>query len=627
ESVIQSLYFNILNSRLETLAKKNDSPLISSAIYSSRIGKNNEIINLVSQVKENSILQANKLIYQNLNILSTFGPYLIELNNEKSELYTQIQSQNINRKSLENESFFNEIKDWYMYGDILLFPQDKLDLINEVFPTITTDDIQLYAKNYYEKDKALFLTSNNTNNLPSKEELKEINYKIKQEKLENFEAPNTVELISPQLTSGSIVDKVIQDENTPFQVIIYKLSNGIEVFYKNTNFQEDKMLLNFYKEEGSSNEEDLGYLNSIFLSTMIENSGVGNLTNAQYETFLKGKNFSINSYLSDYIHGMNLESDSKNFDISLKSLTSFLLVHRFDDDFFNKTKETVTQSINNRENSPTNIYRDTITNIISNNHFRRKTLSLNDLDKINKQAILDIYKNKYSNFNGFKVIIVGSIEEKKLEEMILKYFSGLPSNENINNYKNLNISSPSTNISKTITKGKDEKSTITMIYPYTKNYSNTNRNLFKAFSSLLNIYLIEDIREDISGVYSIYSQSNLEYANHGENNLIIRFSCSPSRVEEIIKATKTVVNNLALGNYDEKKLLNIIENYKLTYETELNNNEFWYQYIYKKSLEDNDYSILSPEEYKELVTYKNLLNFSKENILNQNNFEFILKPE
>ncbi|MGL5123771.1 MAG: M16 family metallopeptidase [Fusobacteriaceae bacterium] len=627
KSIVQTLYFNILNSRLDLLANKNNSPLISSGIYSSRLGKHNEIISLTSQVKENNILQANKLIYQNLNILSTFGPYLSELNNEKSELYTQIQSQNTNRKSLDNESFFNEIKDWYMYGDVLLFPKDKLNLLDEVFPTITVADIQEYAKNYYEKDKALFLTSNNKDNLPSKEELKDTNYKIKQEKLSNFETPNSLELITPQLTPGSIMNKVIQDENTPFQVKIFKLSNGIEVFYKNTNFQEDKILLNIYKEEGSSTEDDIGYLNSNFLSTMIENSGVGNLTNAQYETFLKGKNFTINSYIGDYIHGMNLESDSKNFDIALKSLTSFLLVHRFDDNFFNKTKETVAQSINNRNNSPSNIYRDSIANIISNNHFRRKSLSLKNLNEINKESILEVYKNKYSNFNGFKVIVVGSIEEKKLEEVILKYFSSLPSNENINKYKILNISSPTVDISKSVVKGKDEKATITIVYPYTNNYSNIDRNLFKAFSTLLNVYLIEDIREKLSGVYSIYSQSNLEYINHGENNLIIRFSCVPNRVEEIIKATKTVVNNLSIGNYDEKKLLNIIENYKLTYETELRNNNFWNLYIYKKSLQNNDYSVLSPKEYKELITYENLLKFSKKNITNHNSLEIILKPE
>lgn len=627
DSVIQNLFFNILNSRLYLLSKKSDSPLISSGIYSYKLGKNNEIISLTSQVKENKILEANELIYQNLNILSNFGPYSTELDNEKSELYTQIQAQNKNRKSLENETFFDEIKDLYTYGDTFLFPKDKLDLLDKIFPTITTADIELYAKNYYNKDKALFLLSGNKNKLPSEEQLKNIKNKVEKEKLKNFEQPSSLKLISPKLNQGSIISKTTTDENTPFQVKTYKLSNGIEVIYKNTSYQQDKIFLTFYKEEGSSNEDETGYLNSIFLSTMMNNSGVGNLTNDQYETFLKGKNFNVSAYMSDYDHGIEIESDIENFDIALNTMTSLLLIQKFDDNFFKKTQENIKQNINNRKNSPLNIYRDTINSIISSDNFRRKPLSLDNLKKINKESILKLYKNKYSNFHNFKVIVVGSIEENKLEEIIIKYFSSLPSNNNINQYKELNISSPTENISKTIVKGKDKKSTVTIVYPYTKVYSNTDRNLLKAFSNLLNIILIEDIRENISGVYSIYSTSNLEYMNHGENNLIIRFSSDPNTTKKIVEETKNVVKNVALGNYDEKKLQNIVENYKLTYETELKKNNFWNQYIYKKSLKGNDYSILSPEQYKKLITYMNLLEFSKENILNQNNFEIILKPE
>ena len=88
---------------------------------------------------------------------------------------------------------------------------------------------------------------------------------------------------------------------------------------------------------------------------------------------------------------------------------------------------------------------------------------------------------------------------------------------------------------KRVIKGVDKKATVSLIFPYNSTYGYKERILYSGFSRVLNIALIEDIREKIGGVYSIYSKTSLSPNNFGED-FLISFSCDTNRVDEITKA-------------------------------------------------------------------------------------------
>ncbi|MEG2256426.1 MAG: insulinase family protein, partial [Cetobacterium sp.] len=93
--------------------------------------------------------------------------------------------------------------------------------------------------------------------------------------------------------------------------------------------------------------------------------------------------------------------------------------------------------------------------------------------------------------------------------------------------------------------------------------------------------LNEDVREKIGGVYSISSYSNLEKLNFGENYLQIMFSTDTKRVDEVVSKVKNTIKNIQKGTFPENKILDIQKNYKLNFETALNTNSFWNNYLEK----------------------------------------------
>ena len=341
---------------------------------------------------------------------------------------------------------------------------------------------------------------------------------------------------------------------------------------------------------------------------------------------MKGKNFNISSYINDYEQGFTIMSDRENLIPALEYLNYAIREPKIDSEVFNTAILNAKESIKNRENSPKAVFGDKVATIYSGNNERRKPFTLEDLKNIKIDKSLELYKEKFDNFNGYNLIIVGAFDNKELPNILKKYFASLPSEEKIITSKSLNLNIPKNIVNEKVIKGVDKKATVSLIFPYNSNYGYKERVLYSGFSRVLNIALIEDIREKIGGVYSIYSKTSLSPNNFGEDFLSISFSCDTNRVDEITKAVIKSIDSL-LQDIDQKKIDSVIKNYELSYDTELKENSFWVNYLYQKATVGKDYKVPTPKEYKDILTKENLINYNKKAINLNNYINVTLIPE
>lgn len=622
--LISQIMEEILNTRFSLLSKKKDSPVLVGYHYSNNFGNFDNLSFMSTALKEDKINEGIKESIRPLKILATTKISNEELESAKKELLSSIKQIVNNRTSIQNRTFVESIKEFYLSKNTFMEPENELLEVEKLLPSITPEDIQNRASNIYNGEQVIFMTAPTKENLnlPTDNEIKTIISEVKNEKtVDNNLNYNNLKLKTSDYGVGTIKSTVEKKDYTT-----YTLSNGLQVFYKQTDFDKDKISMQLFKEEGSSDEKFNLYLNSLVAPYLISNSGVGNLNYEEVELFMKGKNFSVNSYIEDYEQGFTITSDKENLSTSLDLMRTIIENPQINTEIFNNTKEKLSEQIKNRENSPKLVYSDKIKGIMSNFNPRRTPLTLSDLDKINEKDSIAVFKNKFSNFKDFKLIVVGSIDKETFEKIITKYFATLPVSNTDVNITPLNIKKPSGIIKETLVKGVDKKATVTIIYPYTLKYDNNNRIMANAFSKILNIILIEEIREKLGGVYSIYSISDFEQFNYGENNLRISFSTDIKRVNEVSIAVKNVVNNLVSGQIDSSKIADVLENYKLDYETSQNKNLFWAQSIYKSSF-IKDYSVPTPNEYSSLITEANMIKFLKTLIDKDNYVEVVLLPE
>lgn len=616
-SIIDQLLFNILNTRLNNLQKESDTPFLQSLVYKYDINNSQDIFSAVAVIKNNKLSEGITLLNNFLKSSAKNGVTDYELELEKENLINNYKNLVTNKDSITHETYADSLVEHVMSGECFIDIDEEFNIYSTLIKNITTKDLNKRIKKIYKENSLYFLTTSTSQNKINEKQLEEL---IKESKNSNKIIDFSIKpvILTPLKTSLGSFTKETDGK--------YLLSNGIKVFSKKTDFDKDKIYIKLFKKEGSSSNDYTTFINSTIAPTIIEQSGVGNLKPTDIDTFMKGKNFSISSYISDYEQGFIISTDRKNLELALEYMNYLIYEPKVDNIIYQNTLSELKESINNRNNSPQIIYRDRIKEIYSGKNNRKLPLSEKDLTLISPEKVLNIYKEKFSNFSEYNLIVVGSFNEEELEKNLKTYVASLPSENSKTIITPLDLKTPKNIVKEKVIKGVDKKATVTLIFPYNFKYGYEEKTLYNSFSQILNIALIEDIREKIGGVYSISSRTSLSPNNYGEDKMVISYSCDISRVDEIEKAVLQSLESLLYKDIDKEKINSVVKNYELSYNTEMKENSFWFNYLYQKITVPN-YKLATPEEYKELVTKENIWKVNRKAINLKNYISVTLIPE
>ena len=616
-SIIDQLLFNILNTRLNNLQKESDTPFLQSLVYKYDINNSQDIFSAVAVIKNNKLSEGITLLNNFLKSSAKNGVTDYELELEKENLINNYKNLVTNKESITHETYADSLVEHVMSGECFIDIDEEFNIYSTLIKNITTKDLNKRIKKIYKENSLYFLTTSTSQNKINEKQLEEL---IKESKNSNKIIDFSIKpvILTPLKTSLGSFTKETDGK--------YLLSNGIKVFSKKTDFDKDKIYIKLFKKEGSSSNDYTTFINSTIAPTIIEQSGVGNLKPTDIDTFMKGKNFSISSYISDYEQGFIISTDRKNLELALEYMNYLIYEPKVDKIIYENTISDLKESLNNRNNSPQIVYRDKIREIYSGKNNRKLPLSEKDLTLISPEKVLNIYKEKFSNFSEYNLIVVGSFNEEELEKNLKTYVASLPSKKSETTITPLDLKTPKNIVKEKIIKGVDKKATVTLIFPYNFKYGYEEKTLYNSFSQILNIALIEDIREKIGGVYSISSRTSLSPNNYGEDKMVISYSCDISRVDEIEKAVLQSLESLLYKDIDKEKINSVVKNYELSYNTEMKENSFWFNYLYQKITVPN-YKLATPEEYKELVTKENIWKVNRKAINLKNYISVTLIPE
>lgn len=616
-SIIDQLLFNILNTRLNNLQKESDTPFLQSLVYKYDINNSQDIFSAVAVIKNNKLSEGITLLNNFLKSSAKNEVTDYELELEKENLINNYKNLVTNKESITHETYADSLVEHVMSGECFIDIDEEFNIYSTLIKNITTKDLNKRIKKIYKENSLYFLTTNTSQNKINEKQLEEL---IKESKNSNKIIDFSIKpvILTPLKTSLGSFTKETDGK--------YLLSNGIKVFSKKTDFDKDKIYIKLFKKEGSSSNDYTTFINSTIAPTIIEQSGVGNLKPTDIDTFMKGKNFSISSYISDYEQGFIISTDRKNLELALEYMNYLIYEPKVDKIIYENTISDLKESLNNRNNSPQIVYRDKIREIYSGKNNRKLPLSEKDLTLISPEKVLNIYKEKFSNFSEYNLIVVGSFTEEELEKNLKTYVASLPSKKSETTITPLDLKTPKNIVKEKVIKGVDKKATVTLIFPYNFKYGYEEKTLYNSFSQILNIALIEDIREKIGGVYSISSRTSLSPNNYGEDKMVISYSCDISRVDEIEKAVLQSLESLLYKDIDKEKINSVVKNYELSYNTEMKENSFWFNYLYQKITVPN-YKLATPEEYKELVTKENIWKVNRKAINLKNYISVTLIPE
>src|SRR5690606_33241354 len=158
------------------------------------------------------------------------------------------------------------------------------------------------------------------------------------------------------------------------------------------------------------------------------------------------------------------------------------------------------------------VFSDTINAVLYDHNIRRMSMTEAQVDQINPQTAYAIYQDRFADASDFTVTIVGSFTEGELMPLVLQYLGGLPATDRQEEARDLGLYPSQHGLERTVYRGKEQKSSVRLYYFGDYDYSETENMQLDALESILNIKLIERLREAESGVYGVSARASYSKA-------------------------------------------------------------------------------------------------------------------
>ncbi len=134
--------------------------------------------------------------------------------------------------------------------------------------------------------------------------------------------------------------------------------------------------------------------------------------------------------------------------------------------------------------------------------------------------------------------------------------------------------SPSGSIAKRVEKGIEPKSQAAIVFTGPFVYDEAHRLAIRALAHVLQSRLLQTIREDLGGTYSISASQNVQRHPNPEYFITIRFGSEPQRMDDLIARVFSEIEQFKLSGPSDKSVTDEKEGLLREFETNSKQNNY-----------------------------------------------------
>ncbi len=604
-SLERSLFNAMLGNRIQELTQKADPPFLYGASnYGGFLG-NLDAFTSFAVAKDGDVSRAiNAVLDENARV-KNFGFTATELARAKSDLLTGVEQAYKERNKTRSGSYVNEyvqnFTDQQPFTSIGFYN----DFVKKTLPGLTLKEINGLVNQFITNENravVIMAPESAKDKLPTVEQV--IGYINNAGKGVTAYVDQTLNkpLLPTMPTPGPVVSEKKINE---IGVTEWVLKNGVRVVLKPTDFKNDQILFTGSSFGGTSLYNLTDFMSARYASALVTLGGTGAFNQIQLGKFLSGKSVNVGPYISELSEGISGQATPRDLETALQLTYSYFTQPRKDADvvkgFLSNQRSLLQSQV--ATPTPAKVFQDTVQVTLGNYNPRRLPLKPADLDKIDLDRSVAIYKERFANAGDFTFFFVGNYDAKTLRPLVEKYLGGLPATGKTEQFNDLGIRIPTGQISKTVYKGVDPKSTVQLVFSGPFTWSTENTTQVDALAEALEIKLTETLREEESGVYGVSASGSYSKYPVPRYTMRIGFGCAPENVEKLIAGTMAAIDNLKKNGADPKDIAKFKAESQRETENQLRDNNFWLSYLSSQYVNGDDPTdvLREPEQLKKVT--------------------------
>jgi len=410
----------------------------------------------------------------------------------------------------------------------------------------------------------------------------------------------------------------------------FALSNGVTVTLKHTDFKNDQVLVTAVRQGGKNNYGLADKYNAEYMIPVITSMGVGNFSPIDLKKALSGKTVSLHPTFGMLSEGFSGSSSVKDIESMLQLVYLYVTSPRVDTGLFKSFVQKNKAQLAFLSANPQVVFVDTLFKAMYHNSPMAPIAvpKAEYFDALSLQRIMQMYKERFADENEMHFIFTGSITANELKPLLEKYIASLPTTSKKFHYTDNQLRIAKGKVDVNVYKGKEPKALILKVYSGEVPYSDALDLKAQAVSEILNIRIIEELREKIKGIYGGGIEAQFEKIPYSHYTFFLTLPCGPEKVDTLLKAANAEIQSLIKNGPSKENLEKVKKQWKEKHKVDIKENGTWLSELQSFYFPgDNPDYFINYDKYVDGLTQKDIQDAAKLLLTTKNVITGILRPE
>ncbi len=576
QALVDNLYHGMMIGRLRELSRKADPPFQYAFAASGSLGRTKSMYRLFATVRDGQVERGLQTLLIEARRVESHGFTATELERSKIDLLRRVERQYEERDKQESGRFAAAYVQHFLDGGPAPSIEFVHDMFNDLVPGITLDEINARAEQWISENNRVILVSGpekEAAGIPSESALLAVFEAVEQIEVTPWvDQVRDEPLVANEPEAGRVVESSIVEA---VDVTRWKLSNGITVLLKPTDFKNDEVLIRGYSPGGHSLSTDSQYLSASMAGGVVSEMGSGNFSRIELGKALAGKVAGVRSYISERFEGVSGSASPRDIETMFELLYLQFTGARRDEEAFQAYVTKTEGRLQNQEASPGYWFSKKFSETMSQDHPRRRRLTTESLKQLDMEQALAFYRERFADASDFVFTLVGNFDVTSIRPLVEKWIGGLPSSGRQESWRDVGVRPPDGVVTFEVEKGIEPKSSVRIVFHGEAEWSPLNNHILSSMAEVLRIRLREVLREDMGGVYGVRVSGRISRDPVQRYSFTVSFGCDPERVDELVAALFEELETLKADGPGDDYVSKVREIQTRKRETDLEKNGFW----------------------------------------------------
>lgn len=485
------------------------------------------------------------------------------------------------RANRRNANYINDYTQHFLNAEPLVSTEDEYRIMTAIAAQIPVDAINSLAQGQLltDNNRVVFIAvpEADRKDCPSQEDVLAM-----LGGMDNLDVQPYVDKVSDEPLMGAIPQggSIVSESLDIYGSTRLTLGNGVTVYVKPTDFQDDEIMMRAVSPGGTFMYPDSLVLDATYLSQLGAIGGLGNFSMTDLTKVLAGKNASVSASVGSLRETVNGSCSPKDLE-TLMQLTylTFTAPRRDDDAFLSFKNRTRTELINSEAN-PMSSLSDTLQAVMYGNNPRLLFMHADMVDSISYDRALSMYADRYGDATDFTFYFVGNIDLDAARPLIASYLGGLPAHgrHDVTPERGMDIV-PGTRTKEYAKHLETPMATTVMVHSSDMEYCMRNSLLMNILTQALDMDFNDEIREKESGTYGVSSYGSLSKYPRQRATLQIVYQTDPGKKNRLNSLIDGIVDGMANDGPTDEQMQKIKSYMLKRHADNLKENSYWLQAI------------------------------------------------